>query len=87
MPSIREGQLTPGIRTIGEMLKGAELLAEGHRQRDLLARLDALQEDFGPRILDVDPAAKACQTGIREILFDFQRAGSSLLIGAPVRFF
>ena len=42
------------VITIGEMLKGAELLAEGRKQRDILARLDQLQNDFGPRILPVD---------------------------------
>ena len=42
------------VITIGEMLKGAELLAAGSRQSELLVRLDKLQDDFGPRILDVD---------------------------------
>ena len=42
------------VITIGEMLKGAELLAEGRKQSDILARLDQLQNDFGPRILPVD---------------------------------
>ena len=42
------------VITIGEMLKGATLLDEGSRQRDLLARLDKLQADFGPRVLPVD---------------------------------
>ena len=42
------------VITVGEMLKGAALLDEGNRQRDILARLDKLQADFGPRILPVD---------------------------------
>ena len=42
------------VITIGEMLKGAELLAEGRKQSNILARLDQLQNDFGPRILPVD---------------------------------
>ena len=42
------------VITIGEILKGAVLLAEGSRQRDLLARLAKLQADLGPRILPVD---------------------------------
>ena len=44
------------VITIGEMLKGAELLAAGSRQSELLVRLDKLQDDFGPRILPVDLA-------------------------------
>ena len=43
------------VITIGEILKGAELLAEGRQQRRLLAWLDKVQDDFGPRILHIDP--------------------------------
>ena len=43
------------VITIGEILKGAELLAEGRQQRRLLAWLDKVQDDFGPRILYIDP--------------------------------
>ena len=42
------------VITIGEMLKGAHQLAPGSRQRELLARLDELQDKFGPYILPVD---------------------------------
>ena len=42
------------VVTIGEMLKGAELLAEGSKQRQLLVWLEETQADFGPRILPVD---------------------------------
>lgn len=42
------------VITIGEILKGARQLAPGRRQRRLLARLDKLQDDLGPRILPVD---------------------------------
>ena len=42
------------VITIGEILKGARLLAPGSKQRDILARLDKLQDDLGPRILPVD---------------------------------
>ena len=42
------------VVTIGEMLKGAELLAEGSQQRQLLAWLEETQADFGPRVLPVD---------------------------------
>ena len=42
------------VITVGEILKGASLLAEGSRQREILARLDRLQNDLGPRILPVD---------------------------------
>ena len=43
------------VITIGEILKGAELLAEGRQQRRLLAWLDKVQADFGPRVLHIDP--------------------------------
>ena len=43
------------VITIGEILKGAELLAEGRQQRRLLAWLDKVQDDFGPHILHIDP--------------------------------
>ena len=42
------------VVTIGEVLKGADLLAEGREQRKLLAWLNKTQDDFGPRILPVD---------------------------------
>ena len=42
------------VVTIGEMLKGAELLAEGSKQRQLLVWLEETQADFGPRVLPVD---------------------------------
>lgn len=42
------------VITIGEILKGAHLLAEGRSQRVFLAWLDAVQGEFGPRILPVD---------------------------------
>ena len=42
------------VVTIGEILKGAELLAEGAARRKLLAWVDNVQEEFGPRILPVD---------------------------------
>ena len=42
------------VVTIGEMLKGAELLAEGSKQRQLLAWLEETQADFGARVLPVD---------------------------------
>ena len=42
------------VITIGEMLKGAHQLAPGSHQRELLARLDELQGEFGPFILPVD---------------------------------
>ena len=42
------------VVTIGEMLKGAELLAEGREQRKLLAWLNKTQDDFGPRVLPID---------------------------------
>ena len=42
------------VITIGEILKGTQLLAPGRRQRKLTTQLGALQDDFGPRILHVD---------------------------------
>ena len=42
------------VITIGEILKGAELLAQGRSQRMLLAWLESVQSEFGPRILPVD---------------------------------
>ena len=42
------------VVTIGELLKGAELLALGSPRRKLLAWLAETQADFGPRILPVD---------------------------------
>ena len=42
------------VITIGEILRGAELLAPSRRQNELLVWLDALQNDLGPRILPVD---------------------------------
>ena len=42
------------VITIGEILKGAELLAEGRQQDKLLAWLDKVQDDLGRRILPVD---------------------------------
>ena len=42
------------VITIGELLKGAELLSEGHKQRRILGQLDKLQHDWGPRVLPVD---------------------------------
>ena len=42
------------VITIGEILKGARQLAPGSKQRDILARLGKLQDDFGPRILPID---------------------------------
>lgn len=42
------------VITIGEILRGAQLLAPGRRQRELLTWLDKLQNDLGPRILPVD---------------------------------
>ena len=44
------------VITIGEILKGADLLAEGRSQRELLAWLEAVQRGFGPRILPVGVA-------------------------------
>ena len=41
------------VITIGEILKGAHLLAEGRSQRTLLAWLEAVQGEFGPRLLPV----------------------------------
>ena len=42
------------VITIGEILKGAELLAQGRSQRVLLAWLENVQSEFGARILPVD---------------------------------
>ena len=42
------------VITIGEILKGAALLAQGRSQRRLLAWLEGLQSEFGPRTLPVD---------------------------------
>ena len=42
------------VISVGEVLKGARLLAPGSKQRDILARLGKLRDDFGPRILPVD---------------------------------
>ena len=44
------------VITIGEMLKGALAMAAGRRQDRILAALDKLQRDLGPRILPVDLA-------------------------------
>ena len=41
------------VITIGEILKGAELLTAGRSQRELLAWLEAVQREFGPRVLPV----------------------------------
>ena len=42
------------VVTVGEILKGAELLAEGAARRKLLAWVDNVQDEFGPRILPVN---------------------------------
>ena len=42
------------VITIGEMLKGARQLAPGRKQREILARLDDLHDDFGSRILPIN---------------------------------
>ena len=42
------------VVTIGEILRGAHLLDEGQRQRELLEWLDSLESEFANRILGID---------------------------------
>ena len=48
------GGASISVITIGEISKGAHRLAPSQRQRELLAWLDRLQNDFHRRILHVD---------------------------------
>jgi predicted nucleic acid-binding protein len=52
--ALDEKELFLSVISIGEILKGISLLAEGSRKHALASWLDTLERDYGDRILSVD---------------------------------
>lgn len=52
--ALHEEELFLSVISIGEILKGISLLAEGSRKRALASWFDTLERDYGDRILSLD---------------------------------